>query len=73
MAMNANFDDFGPISWSMVEAGDVIYLRGTHNGTPVTYGPHVIEHVDHRFVKNIRGDVFMHCSEDLMKLVKGKP
>jgi len=64
--MNKNFDDFEPTTWSVVESGDVIYLRGTHDGKPVTYGPHVIEHANKRLIKNSKGQVFMHYSEDLM-------
>ena len=58
--------NYTPVLWEQVACGDSVWLRGTHDGCSVVYGPHTVADVSGRKLQGSRGR-FTHWSEDLMR------
>lgn len=65
--MDEQIDNYVPVTWDDVSTGDRVWLRGSHSGRPVVYGPHTVWNVSDRRLKNSRGVTFMNFSENLMR------
>lgn len=59
-------DKWAGLKWSDAHPGQQVYLRGTHAGFFRAYGGHVVVSAKKRTLRNTRGEVFTHISEDLL-------
>ena len=54
-----------PIRWAKVKKGQEVYLRGTHLGKDVYYGPHRVVSPKDRILSNRQDYWFVHYPEEL--------
>jgi len=57
--------NFFPVKWADVKEGDTVWLKGSHMGLPVFYGPHTVNDTKKRELKNGKDVCFLEYPEDL--------
>lgn len=57
---------FRRLPWRDARPGQTVWLLGARCDKPYAYGPHTVQDLEHRKLRNSRGDVFMHYPEALL-------